>query len=59
MEKEVAIVDVLADRGIKNINKPNDNKKVVLCHGKTIVCRSKIPERKHGSTRVPVNTFLA
>jgi hypothetical protein len=33
MEKEVATVDVLADMGIKNISKPNDNKTVDLFHG--------------------------
>jgi hypothetical protein len=44
--------------GIKNIDKPNHNKKVVLFHDKTIVCRSKKPERRHGSTRVPVHAFL-
>jgi hypothetical protein len=59
MEKEVAIVDVLVDMEIKNISKYNNDKKVILFHGKTIICRSKKSARRHGSSRVPVNSFLA
>jgi hypothetical protein len=44
--------------GIKNISKPNDNKKVALFHGKIMVFRSKNPARRHVSTRVPGHVSL-
>jgi hypothetical protein len=34
------MVDVLADMGIKNISKPNNDKKLVLFYGKIMVCSS-------------------